>query len=40
MCKKHNPICEICVGWLEEVVVNGVKYEKCRSCGFMKKVNK
>jgi hypothetical protein len=36
---KHN-VCKICTGWCEIVVVNGIDYAKCRSCGKMDKIVK
>lgn len=35
--QKHNPICTVCMGWLQEIVLNGEKWLKCGSCSFMKK---
>jgi hypothetical protein len=34
---KENPICEICTGWYGSITINGVEWQKCMSCGNMKK---
>lgn len=37
-----NPICghQGCIGWLEEIRLPSGLWYRCRSCGFMKKINK
>jgi hypothetical protein len=37
---KINPICPECTGYCDTIVLNGQEWLKCRSCGFMKKINK
>lgn len=37
---KHNPICNVCQGWKDIVVINGIEWDKCRICGHMSKIPK